>query len=92
MHDISTKLKQRDAESQAKDAMFRELEAQLVSKDRQQTIILDQTSDKLNQLQKEITHRETEIQNLRRKIRDREMNCDAAIVSDTLNKYQVHKL
>lgn len=61
MHDISTKLKQRDAESQAKDAMFRELEAQLVSKDRQQTIILDQTSDKLNQLQKEITHRETEI-------------------------------
>ena len=92
MHDISSKLKQRDAESQAKDAMFRELEAQLVSKDRQQTIILDQTSDKLNQLQKEITHRETEIQNLRRKIRDREMNCDAAIVSDTLNKYQVHKL
>ena len=72
--------------------MFRELEAQLVSKDRQQNIILDQTSDKLNQLQSEITYRETEIQNLRKKIRDREMNCDAAIVSDTLNKYQVHKL
>ena len=50
MHDLSTKLRQRDAESQAKDAMFRELEAQLISKDKQQTIILDQTSDKLNQL------------------------------------------
>ena len=72
--------------------MFRQLEGQLVQKDRQQSTILDQTADKMNQIQKEITHRENEITTLRRRIADREMNCDAAIVSDTLNKYQVHKL
>jgi len=29
---------------------------------------------------------------LRRKINEKEMHCDAALVSDTLNKHQVRKL
>ena len=29
---------------------------------------------------------------LRRKIKEKEMHCDAALVSDTLNKHEVRKL
>jgi hypothetical protein len=46
----------------------------------------------MNQLQREITYREGEISQLKNKIKDREMHCDAALVSNTLNKYQVTKL
>jgi len=43
-------------------------------------------------LQREITFREGEVVNLRTKIKEREMHCDAALVSDVLNKQEVHKL
>ena len=72
--------------------MFKMLEHQLQNKDGMQGAILVQTQDKLNSLQKEITYREGEIDLLRMKIREREMHCDAALVSDTINKYNVNKL
>lgn len=54
--------------------------------------MLHQTQFKLDGLQREITHREDEIADLRMKIRQREMQCDAALVSDTLNRGNVDKL
>lgn len=63
-----------------------------MQKDFEQRDILHQTSDKLNQLQREITYREGEIASLKNKIQDREMHCDAALVSDTLNKHKLTQL
>ena len=40
----------------------------------------------MNELQSEITHRENEIANMKRRIREREAQCDAALVSDFVNK------
>ena len=68
------------------------MENQLVQKDRQQSTILDHTKDKLNQLSREITFREGEVVALRNKIKDREAHCDAALVSNVLNKQELVKL
>lgn len=46
----------------------------------------------MNTLSKEITFREEEISNLRYKIKQREMHCDAALISDTVNRYEKTKL
>jgi len=43
-------------------------------------------------LSKEITFREEEISNLRYKIKQREMHCDAALISDTVNRHEKAKL
>jgi len=61
MQHLGEKLIQRDQASQKLDEMYRQLENKLVNKDMQQRQILDQTSGHLNDLQKEITYRETEI-------------------------------
>lgn len=92
LEDLSAKLRQRDEESIRKDQMFRTLEQQLAQKDHAQTTIVDQTRDRLHLLQREITHREREVQDLRSKIKDREMQTDAALVSDKLNRHNVTKL
>ena len=63
-----------------------------MSKDRNQGKILDQTQTTLNTLSKEITFREEEISNLRYKIKQREMHCDAALISDTVNRHEKAKL
>lgn len=68
------------------------MQAELMDKGRQQDGILVQTSAKLDCLQREITHREDEIGELREKIKHREMQCDAALVSDHLGRENVHKL
>ncbi len=72
--------------------MFRQLQKDLLDKDQQQNNILFQTQDRLNVLQREISFREQEINNLRHKIKDRELMCDAALVSDTLNKHNIVKM
>jgi len=46
----------------------------------------------LNTLQKEIGFRENEIHHLQAKVKDREVHCDAALVSDTLNKHNLKNL
>lgn len=43
-------------------------------------------------LQREITYREREVQELRHKIKEKEMQADAALVSDQLNRHNVAKL
>ena len=72
--------------------MFAQLESQLRQKDQKQGNILDQTVGKLDELQREITYREGEIGALRRKIKEREMGQDAAMVSDSLNRQKVKEL
>ena len=54
--------------------------------------ILNQTQVKFNGLTTEIAHREDEIGQLRVAIKKREMQCDAALVSDTLNRDQADKM
>lgn len=46
----------------------------------------------MNTITKEISFREEEISNLRFRIKQREMHCDAALISDTLNKNEVRNL
>ena len=92
MQDLDAALAQRDAASKKMDDLYRQMEAQLRQKDARQEQLLGQTSDHLNDLQKEITFREQEIASLQGKIRDREMHCDAALVSDTLNKQNLSVL
>ena len=46
----------------------------------------------MNTLQKEISYREGEISDLQSKVREREVHCDAALVSDTLNKHNINHL
>lgn len=92
MQHLGEKLIQRDQASQKLDEMYRQLENKLVNKDMQQRQILDQTSGHLNDLQKEITYRETEISQLRNKIKDREAHCDAALVSNALNKHSIKQM
>ena len=72
--------------------MFAQLESQLRQKDQKQGNILDQTVGRLDELQREITYREGEIGALRRKIKEREMGQDAAMVSDSLNRQKVKEL
>merc|ERR1712080_700986 len=72
--------------------MFRSLEQQLAQKDHAQANMVDQAIDRLHGLQGEITHREREVQELSRKIKDKEMQADAALVSDKLNRHNVTKL
>ena len=76
---LSAKLRMRDEESLRKDEMFRSLEQQLAQKDHQQATIVDQTRDRLYLLQREITYREQEVQNLRHRIKEKEMQADAAL-------------
>lgn len=52
----------------------------------------DQTRERLHVLQREITYREQEVQDLRHKIKQKEMQTDAALVSDKLNRHNVAKL
>ena len=72
--------------------MFIQLQKDLFEKDQQQNNILFQTQDRLNVLQREITFREQEINNLRHRIKEKEIMCDAALVSDTLNKHNINKM
>ena len=72
--------------------MFREMEAALMQKDENQKQILGQTQNTMNSITSEIKFREEEISNLRYKIKQREMHCDAALISDTLNKQEVRNL
>ena len=92
VEDLTTKLKQRDQQSLQMDKMYQQLENQLSQKDQQQVHILDQTRSKLNELQREITYRENEVKTLTQKIKYREMECDGALVSNTLGKVQMNKL
>jgi len=89
---LGAKLQQRDHQSLQKDQMFRQLEQQLLQKDHQQASVVDQTRDRLSVLQREITYREAEIQGLRQKIQGKEMQADAALVSDKLNRNNIGKL
>ena len=82
----------RSKDAMARDNMFGQLQAELMDKGRQQEGMLHQTVFKLDGLQREITHREDEIADLRVKIQQREMQCDAALVSDTLNRGNSNKL
>ena len=68
------------------------MEAALRQKDQNQQNILGQTKDTMNSITTEIKYREDEISNLRYKIKQREMHCDAALISDTLNKHEVRNL
>ena len=72
--------------------MYRDLENRLKSTTVNQDTIQAQASYHLNSLQKEITHRETEINQLNEKIKTREQHVDAAIVSNTINKVNLQKL
>jgi hypothetical protein len=72
--------------------MFHQLEQQLLQKDHQQASVVDQTRDRLGVLQREITYREAEIQGLRQQIHGKEMQADAALVSDKLNRNNIGKL
>jgi hypothetical protein len=64
----------------------------LMDKDRQQSMVLNQTKIKFDGLTTEIAHREDEINNLRVAVKKREMQCDAALVSDTLGRDQADKM
>lgn len=92
MEALGAKLQQRDHQSLQKDQMFHQLEQQLLQKDHQQASVVDQTRDRLGVLQREITYREAEIQGLRQQIHGKEMQADAALVSDKLNRNNIGKL
>ena len=52
----------------------------------------DQARDRLQLFQREITYREHEVLQLRHKIKEKEMETDAALVSEKLNRHNVQKL
>ena len=90
--DMDAQMRMRSKDALARDTMYSQLQAELMDKNRQQEGVLHQTQMKLNGLQREITHREDEIADLRQRIHQREMQCDAALVSDTLNRGNNDKL
>lgn len=75
-----------------KDNQFRLLQSEVKHKDRLQSKVLIQTQDKLDEIHREITYREKEINDLRQQIRDRERACGAAAVSDQLSKQNAQRL
>ena len=63
-----------------------------MQKDHQHNTMEEQARDRLQLFQREITYREHEVQQLRHKIKEKEMQTDAALVSDQLARHNAQKL
>ena len=72
--------------------MYQQMQTDLLDRGRFQEGLINQTKDKVESYQKEIYTRESEIADLKQRIKNREMEANVAKISDTFSKQEADSL